>query len=319
MAVIARDRAAYSQFGVERLPDGAPVSGKTIFQIASLTKPFTAITVLRLAEQKRLGLDDRAAKWLEWLPAKYDSVTVRQLLNHTSGVPRDLRRENVDEFAIEEFRRRFLAGEASFPVGTRWEYSNTGYILLSLIAERAGGESFGQLLERHIFAPLGMHDTRYRAPLVQAPGRASGYDWQDGAWKSAPPVYSGFGNSGIETTAADLALFARALHDRRLLSAASYREMLAPAVLATGKPVEFPFRESKKSSYGLGWFLSDMCGHAIAAHGGTIAGFSSNLTWAQGRNVSVIALTNGKARPDRTGVSDRVASALIRSALGCAG
>jgi CubicO group peptidase (beta-lactamase class C family) len=225
----------------------------------------------------------------------------------------------VDEFSIEEFRRRFLAAEPSFPVGTQWEYSNTGYILLSLIAERASGTSLGGLLESQIFGPLQMRRTSYRASLVRLPGRAAGYDWQDGAWKSAPPVYSGYGNSGIETTAADMIRFARALHARQLLSPSSYRQMLAPAVLSTGDRVEFPFRDLKKTSYGLGWFLMDVCGQFVAAHGGTIAGFSSNLSWAPKTRVSVIVLSNGKSLPDRTGVVDKPAARALRTALGCAG
>jgi len=94
--------------------------------------------------------------------------------------------------------------------------------------------------------------------------------------------------------------------------------MLAPAVLSSGKIVEFPFRDSKKTSYGLGWFLTDMCGQSVAAHGGTVAGFSSNLSWAVNRSVSAIALSNGKSLPDRTGVVDKPAARALRTALGCA-
>ena len=94
--------------------------------------------------------------------------------------------------------------------------------------------------------------------------------------------------------------------------------MLAPAVLNSGKPVEFPFRDSRQTSYGLGWFLIDVCGQPVVAIGGTIAGFSSNLSWAVQKNVSAIGLSNGKARPDRTGVADRVVTAMMVTALGCA-
>lgn len=316
LAIIKDDRSSHATAGLERLPDGAAVSNETIFQIASLTKPFTAIAILRLAEQKRLDLDDAAAKWLDWLPPRYASVTIRQLLTHTSGVPRDLRRGNVDEFSLDEFRRRFTAADPSFLPGTRWEYSNTGYILLSLIGERAGRRSFGQLLDSLVFRPLGMLRTHYRAPLVQSRGRAAGYDWQDSTWKKVPAVYSGYGNSGVESTASDLARFAAGLHGRKLLNSKSYRQMLSPAVLNSGKTVEFPFRGAK-SSYGLGWFLGDACGSAVATHGGTIAGFSSNLSWAVQRNVSAIALSNGKSGPDRIGVADKVAAQSLRAALGC--
>ena len=315
-AALVRGRDSdFMNLGVER-PGGAPVTRDTVFQIASLTKPFTAIVILRLAEQGRLRLDDRASRWLDWLPPAYAEVTLRQLLSHISGVPRDLRRENVDEFDLGEFRRRFLAAEPSFAPGERWEYSNSGYTLLSLVAEQAGGRPFGRLLDDFIFRPLGMHHSRYRAPLVAASGRASGHDWEEGGWRPAPAVYSGFGNSGIESTAADLARFAAALQQRRLLRPESYAEMLTPARLASGAIVEFPFRGTP-SSYGLGWFLSEFCGRRVAFHGGTIAGFSSGLFWSLDPQISALALANGKSGPDRTGVAEKIAQSAFRSGLSC--
>lgn len=314
-ALVHDGEAHFLNLGIER-SGGPPATSATVFQIASLTKPFTAIVILRLAEEGRLRLHDRASRWLDWLPPAYAEVTLRQLLNHTSGVPRDLRRENVDEFDLDEFRRRFLAAQPSFAPGERWEYSNSGYTLLSLVAERAGGSSFGALLEDFIFGPLGMRRTRYRAPLAAGPGRASGHDWEEGQWRAAPPVYSGFGNSGIESTAADLVRFATALQRRRLLSPQSYAEMLTPARLASGAAVEFPFRGAR-AGYGLGWFLGEYCGRRVAFHGGTIAGFSSSLFWSPDPRLSALALANGKSGPDRVGVADKIAEAAFRSGLNC--
>jgi CubicO group peptidase (beta-lactamase class C family) len=316
MAVIDGQRVDFEDMGNEST-SGDPVSPDTVFQIASLTKPFTAIVILRLAEQGRLRIDDPASRWLDWLPPRYSQVTLRQLLTHTSGVPRDLRRENVDEFDLDEFRGRFLAAEPSFAPGERWEYANTGYTLLSMIAEQAGGAMFGNLLDDLVFSPLGMRHTRYRAPLVAAPGRAVGFDWQDGGWQPAAAVYSGYGNSGIESTARDLAAFAAALQQRRLLRPESYAEMLAPARLASGAAVSFPFRDSPQTSYGFGWFLTEQCGTRVATHGGTIAGFSSNLSWAVERGLSVAVLSNGKSGPDRIGLADKIAGAGLRRALAC--
>jgi CubicO group peptidase (beta-lactamase class C family) len=316
LALVQHRQKQFVSVGGER-PSGSAVTSGTVFQIASLTKPFTAMVILRLAEQRRLALSDPAAKWLPWLPAQYGAVTLRHLLNHTSGVPRDLRRGNVDEFTIDEFRRRFLEAAPAFAPGDRWEYSNTGYTLLAMIAEHASDREFGRLLEELIFRPAGMRHTRYRAPLVTAPGRAAGHDWVEGRWTAAPPVYSGFGNSGIESTSADLAAFAVALNERRLLSADSYREMLAPAVLASGERLSFPFRGAA-STYGLGWFLTQSCGAQVAAHGGTIAGFSANLSWVPERRLAVAALSNGKSGADRIGLADKIAGAALRSALDCA-
>jgi CubicO group peptidase (beta-lactamase class C family) len=315
LAFIENGTVRFHEVGVERL-GGPAVTRDTVFQLASLTKPFTAIVILRLADEGRIRLDDRAAQWLGWLPDAYRDVTLRQLLGHVSGVPRDLRRENVDEFGIDEFQRRFIAAAPSFVPGERWEYSNAGYTLLAMVAERAGGRDFGRLLEAFVFRPAGMRRTRYRAPLLSAPGRAAGHDWQEGSWTPAPAVYSGFGNSGIESTSRDLAAFALALHQGRLLRPESVAAMLAPTALGSGQAASFPFRGAA-TSYGMGWFLSDICGARVATHGGTIAGFSANLSWVPQRRLSVVALSNGKSGPDRIGIADRLASAALRTALAC--
>jgi CubicO group peptidase (beta-lactamase class C family) len=240
--------------GIEQVGAPTRVSENTVFQVASLTKPFTAMTILRLAERGVLSVDDKAAMWLSWLPELYGDVSVRHLLTHTSGVPRDLRQANVDEFSIDEFQRRLVKAERSVPTGTKREYSNTGYILLSLIAERASGRSFGELLQNEMFAPLGMNHSSYRASLKVAAGRASGYDWDGEKWVAAPPIYSGFGNSGIESTLSDLTRFAEALHDRKLLRPASYTLMLSKqffAGLLAPVTVKFTIRALSVSGDGM--------------------------------------------------------------------
>lgn len=314
-AVVSGRGAQFLNLGVEQI-DGPPVTSNTVFQIASLTKPFTAIVILKLAEEGHLRLDDRAARWIDWLPPAYAQVTLRQLLNHTSGVPRDVRRENVDEFDLAEFRRRFVAAPPSFAPGERWEYSNSGYTLLSLAAEAAGGRPFGRLLDDLILRPLAMTRTRYRAPLTAGAGRAIGHDWEDSQWRSAPAVYSGFGNSGIESTTADLARFAAALQERRLLSALTYADMLAPARLNSGAMAQFRFRDVQ-AHYGLGWFLAEYCGKRSAFHGGTIAGFSSSLFWSLDTAMSSVVLANGKSGPDRIGVADKIAQAAFKRSMNC--
>lgn len=307
---------AFATAGVEDLVRRTPVRARTVFQIASLTKPFTAMVMLMLAQEGRLSLEDKARHWLDWLPEVYAGVSIRQLLNHVSGIPRDLRRQNIDEFSIDEFRRRFVAAQPAAAVGERWEYANAGYTLVALIAERVSGKPLGHLFAERIFGPLGMRESRYRAPLVAGPGRASGYDWQDDGWQPAVPAYSGWGNSGIETTIEDLSVFAQALHHRRLLRRESYSQMLAPAILASGATVQFPFRNAP-SSYGLGWFLTERCGDRIASHGGAVAGFSSMLSWLPERSVSVASLCNGKSGPDRIGIAEKIAGAAFERVLSC--
>lgn len=302
-------------FGVASLETRTPVSVDTLFQIASTTKPFTAMAVLMLVEEGKIDLDAPVRRYLEWVPEVYGAITVRQLLHHTSGVARDLRRENVDEFDVTEFRRRLAASTPSFSPGARWEYSNTGYALLSFIVEEVSGRSFDAFLRTRIFAPTGMRRTGYRVPQQGDALHAVGYDLVDGVPRRAPHVFSGFGNSGIETSVRDLAKWARAVEQRRLLKTETYARMFAPGTLASGQPAVFDFGGAS-SSYGLGWFLSEYRGETLLTHGGAIAGFSSIVNVFPRQGWTIIVLSNGKQGPDRRGQADAIARVIADTLAG---
>jgi CubicO group peptidase (beta-lactamase class C family) len=284
-----------------------PVTAETVFQLASTTKPFTAAVIMRLVEEKKLSLDERLKRYLGWLPKQYEAITIRQLLTHTSGVRRDLRRENIDEFSIDEFKRRLEASEAAFPPGTKWEYSNTGYTLLALAAEEVTGKSFGQLLREQIFEPLGMASADYRVNEAR-PNDAVGYELVNGEQKRMPRVFSGWGNSGIQANVLDVARWVVSLSKRSLLLRQSYEAMEAPARFADGAEARFEFGGEKNASYGLGWFLTSYRGRKLVTHGGAIAGFSSEVNRFDG--LSIIVLCNGKQGADRRGQADAIADAL---------
>src|SRR5687767_2517777 len=129
-----------------------------------------------LVEDGKVSLDEKTAKYLSELPAQYSEITVRQLLTHTSGVARDLRTGNTDDFTLMEFWKRLSAAPAAFRPGTRWEYSNTGYILLGLVIEAVAKRSYGDFLSERIFRPLGMTDTAYLEQAGASRHRAVGYD-----------------------------------------------------------------------------------------------------------------------------------------------
>lgn len=313
VALLRRDTLVFAGgYGVADRERGTPVTAETIFQIASTTKPFTAMAVIMLAEEGKLDLDAPAARYLTWLPARYNGVTVRPLLTHTSGVVRDLRRANVDEFTAEEFRRRLEERPASFAPGARWEYSNTGYTLLSLVVEAVSGREFGMFLRERIFEPLGMHHTGYRAPERDDGRHAAGYDLVDGQLVRAPHVFSGWGNSGIESTVLDLARWAAALQRGALLRAESYRVMLERGRLGSGEAADFEFGGAR-SGYGFGWFLTSYRGAELRTHGGAIAGFSSIVNWFPRDGWTVIVLSNGKQGADGRGQADGIATAIAEA------
>jgi CubicO group peptidase (beta-lactamase class C family) len=314
VAVLRRDTLVAARgYGVTDRERGTAVTPATIFQIASTTKPFTAMAVLLLADSGRVELDAPAARYLPWLPSRYATVTVRQLLTHTGGVAPDVRRENVDEFPPDEFRRRLAERPESFAPGTRWQYANAGYTLLSQVVEAASGEEFGAYLRRHIFEPLGMRQTGYRVPQRDDGGHAVGYDLVDGRLERAPHVFSGWGNSGIETNVLDLARWAAAIERGELLSARTYREMYAPGRVAGGTlgdtAARFPFGGAP-AGYGLGWFLTSYRGVELVTHGGAIAGFSSIVNRFPRAGVTIIVLCNAKQGADRMGHADAIARAI---------
>jgi CubicO group peptidase (beta-lactamase class C family) len=299
-------------YGVADRERGSLVTPGTVFQIASLTKPLTAAAVLLLVDDKRLSLDDRAERFLEWLPERYRSITVRQLLTHTSGVAPDMRRANVDEMSEAEFRRRFVERPASFAPGHGFQYANAGYTLLSQIVERVSGHSFEDFLRARVFVPLRMRHSGYRQGARSDGRQATGYDLVDGVPQRAPHVFSGWGNSGIETTVEDLAQWAQSLQRRTLLSVTSDRAMFTPGRLAADTALNFPFRGAR-AAYGLGWFLTTDRGDSLFTHGGAIAGFSSVMHRLPGRGWTLIVLSNLKQGADRQGEAEAIANAIIAS------
>jgi CubicO group peptidase (beta-lactamase class C family) len=308
VAVLARDTVLFVKgYGVADVDTRRPVGTSTIFQLASTTKPMTAIVIMRLVEAGKIGLDAPVKQYVTWLPQQYTGITIRQLLTHTSGVRYDLRRENVDEFSLEEFRRRLEASEAAFPPGTRWQYSNTGYTLLALAAEHVSGKSFAVLLREFIFQPLGMTGAGYRVS-TPGPEHAVGYDLVDGTLRRAPQVFSGWGNSGVEANILDVARWVASLSRRSLLRPESYALVEAVPHLKDGSPVEFQF-SGGKSSYGFGWFLTTYRGKRLVTHGGAIAGFSSIVNRFD--DIAIIVMSNGKQGADRRGQADAIATALF--------
>src|SRR5262249_11947498 len=152
----------YGYANIEQALSAAPT---TIYQIGSTTKPLTATAIMVLVDRGLISLDERVQKYLPKLPVQYSEITIRQLLTHTSGLNRDLRTGNTDDFTLEEFWKRLALAPVSFKPGDRWEYSNTGYILLGMIIESVTKKPYGEFLNESIFTPVGMKETEYLTPL----------------------------------------------------------------------------------------------------------------------------------------------------------
>lgn len=277
-------------YGLANIERRIPVKPDTIFQIASTTKPLTSMSVMMLVEEGKIALDDKASKYLSWLPAIYSEVTIRQLLSHTSGVSRDVRTDNVDNFSMEEFKKRFIAAPASFAPGERWEYRNNGYILLGLIVEAVSGQSFGEFLSKRIAKPLKMKRTSYNVPPDEKiKNRAIGYDWQENSFRQSPYYFGGYTGGAIISTALDLAKWLRGFNSGRLLKPSSREQILTPVKLKNGQTLNFDFRD-EKTSYGFGWFITSYKNHKLYTLGGTVSGFSGIINYFADDGLSIIVL-----------------------------
>lgn len=296
-------------YGLANIEQSIQAALKTKYQIASTTKPFTATAIMMLVESGKISLDEKAAKYLFRLRAQYSEVTVRQLLTHTSGVNRDLRTGNTDDFTVKEFWERLASAPESFKPGERWEYSNTGYILLGMIIESVTKKTFGEFLNERIFKPLGMTDTEYLEQPGKSKNRAIGYDWVENTFRPSPYFSGGFGAGGLVSTVSDLAKWDAALNSEKLIKRSSLEQMWTPAKLSDGKTVNFDFR-GQQSSYGFGWFLTVYRGRKIITHGGTVSGFSSQIMRFIDDKITIIVNSNSKSGADRIGHAEVLAQSI---------
>lgn len=296
-------------YGLARLSPPAPVTRETRFQIASLTKPITASLVLTLVGEDRFALDDCVRQYLSWVPQAHSAVTVRHLLNHTGGVARDLRVDNLDDFGAADFRPRLERAEPAFEPGTSFQYANTGYILLGFLIEAVEGQPFSEVLASKILEPAGMSSTSYLSPPSDDLLQAVGYEVRDGDFHEAPYYSGGFSGGGLTSSVADLALWIETLEQGRLLADGARELMHSPGRLANGEEVRFAFG-GEDASYGMGWFLGRRNGRRLWTHGGAVSGFTTTLDRYPDDGLCVIVLTNVKG-PGADAVGRRVAELLL--------
>lgn len=289
--LIARDGQVIfrGNYGIATQQKGAPISSDTVFDIASLSKAFTATLALMLAEEGKLTLDDPLAKHLPEISGYKETITLRHMMQHTSGLPSF--DEDEERTGTQFTPEQVLAWHARqkrlrFPPGARYEYSNSGYVLLSIIIERLAGKPFPEFLRERIFLPLGMTRSTLRVAAAQIPGRATGYRRSNAGFLvvSDSDGLRVQGDGGIHSTADDLLLWAEAWRTGQLLAPHSAQAAVAPAQLNDGK----------RTGYGLGWGLGRMEGRAMMSHGGISRGFKSYLALFPARegSLTVIVLAN---------------------------
>jgi D-alanyl-D-alanine carboxypeptidase len=308
-------------YGLANVELDVPVTPNTVFKINSMTKQFTAAAIMLLAERGLLRTDDSLAKFLPDFP-RASEITVKQLLTHTSGLSS---LDRKPDFVVFSSRPHSIAEAiewihddpfASDP-GTMWNYSNSGFLLLTGIIEKASGQPFHVFMQKNIFEKLGLAQTAIDDPLLIVPHRAAGYspvEGTPGALRNRPPLIfnGGGGVSGISTVG-DLLRWHDALFNGRILTPASLREMATPARFSNGKPaIATSSTVLPGAQYGYGLHLAETKGHAKIGHTGTGGGFHSMIITYPSDQYTIVVLLNINARPFLAGqVESSIADILL--------
>ena len=287
-----------NSYGVANIELNAPTKNSTVYQVGSIGKQFTATLIMMLVAEEKISLDDKISKYLQNAPAYWDKVTIRNLLTHTSGIKNDefiLEGEKYNptrwyvdpqlSYTDDELIKLAGASPLEFQPGEKWNYSNTGYILLGIIAKKVTGKSRGDLTQELIFEPLKMNTagTINRSKII--PNRASGYLLKNGVLinsKYVSPSLSITADGGLYMTALDLAKWDAALYTDQPLKQVNLNIMWTPVKLNNGKT----------QNYGFGWIVDNINGHRVIEHGGEFQGFSSYITRYPDDKFTVIILTN---------------------------
>jgi CubicO group peptidase (beta-lactamase class C family) len=292
-------------YGLANVETRAPATTRTVYQIQSMTKPFTAMAVMLLEQEGRLGLEDPVGRYLPGAPDAWKGITLRHLLTHTSGI-KDYINEPTQslrlDVADEEVFRAAAPRPLNFQPGQRYAYSNTNYHLLGMIIHKLSGKPYGEFLRERVFEPLGMNDTRVLSLTEVIPNRASGYVWEGGALRNGDYVAGSvlaYAGGGLRSTVLDLAKWDAALHSGKLLKREILERMWAAPHLNDGS----------QSEYGFGWGLGQARGHRFVSHtGGHLTGFTTIILRYPDDGLTVVALTNQRGGSNPNAIARGVAN-----------
>ena len=270
-------------YGSANLEWDIPDSPQTKFRLGSLTKQFTAAAILLLEERGKLRTDDLVAKYLPDAPASWAKITLANLLTHTSGIPNftsfpDYATTEATPTTPEQLVARFRDKPLNFEPGEKWEYSNSGYVLLGYLLEKISGQPYQDFVRDNLFAPLGMTESGYDSRAAIISHRASGYS--PGANGPANAGYIDmsipFSAGALYSTTEDLWRWEQGLFGGKVLNAASLKKMTTPF----------------KNDYAYGLAVRTAHGYTVIEHGGGIEGFNTQLAYDPDRKLAVIVLGN---------------------------
>ncbi|HTF63266.1 MAG TPA: serine hydrolase domain-containing protein, partial [Edaphobacter sp.] len=289
-------------YGSADLEWNIPNDPSTKFRLGSITKQFTAASILLLQERGKLNIDDPISKYMPDAPAAWSKVTIYNVLTHTSGIPSftsfpDYRSTEWKDTNPTELVARFRDKPLEFEPGTKFNYSNSGYVLLGYLIEKISGQTYADFLQQNIFTPLGMKDTGIDPNAAILPHRAQGY-----AQSPKGMVHAGyismtvpFSAGDLYSTTGDLLKWEQGLFGGKILKPDSLTKMTT----------------AFKSGYGCGLFLRTIEGHKLITHSGGIEGFNASLNYYPDDKLTVIVLGNLNG-----GAPDQIASSIGKLAIG---
>ncbi len=265
-------------FGYADIDKKDTITPNTIFPIASLTKQFTATAILILQQDGKLSINDKISNYID-VPSCMKTITIKNLLNHTSGIP-DYLRNNVEKTTHSILDFISVTDKLEFIPNTRHSYSNTGYFILGQIIENVSGQSYGEFLKEQIFKPIGMKQTFLYGGKIYS--RAIGYDL---TWKKNDYLMT-TADGGILSTINDMYLWDKSLSENSILSQETKKLMFQPTKLKNGKII----------NYGLGWEINKK-NNKIVSHTGSLASFGAYNQYDIENDCYVILFSN-QLRPE---------------------
>ena len=289
-------------YGQQNIKQGITNQAGTKFLIGSVTKQFTATLVMRLVEEGKLGLDAPLTNYLPGYP-QGKRILVRHLLSHTSGIPdfvqfRDFAKQRTKPTNLDAVIRYFQNHPLEFAPGSKFNYSNSGYVLLGKLIEVASGRTYEDYLREVILDPAGLTHTGYDPALPNAEGMAVGYVRSlGGRMKEAPKTHPSWahGAGAMYSTVEDLARWNEALHAGRLVSRESVALM----------------HTANLDNYGCGWQVEPIAGHPAVDHSGSIDGFAGQLTYFPKEKVLIAVLSNVDFAPSIQ-IAEKLSEAVFR-------
>ena len=290
VAVVKDGAIAYANaYGLAKLASNTPATPTMRYSIGSVSKQFTATCILLLVEQKKLSLDDKIAKWFPDATRARD-ISVRQLLNMTSGIsdfwPQDyVMTSMLKPITADEIIAGWAKAPLDFEPGSKYQYSNTNYVMAGRIVERVSGKPFVTFLREHILTPLGLESAFITDDGVLPPSDPNGYyRYALASPRIAPKEGKGWlwAAGELAMTASDLARWDIAMIDRKVLQPASYREQQRATILTDGRA----------SEYALGVTVGTFNGHREVSHGGAVSGFTTQNSVFPDDRAAIVVQTN---------------------------